>query len=85
MKQDEDGTMAITVGYGYDRYGIVGKGGEEKKEESVKSERFFVETGVNSAEREKCRGMNVEWKVAGKSLRVSINKPCMVMYSRPSR
>lgn len=81
--------MAITVGYGYDRYGIVGKGGrgggEEKKEESAKSERFFVETGVNSAEREKCRGMNVEWKVAGKSLRVSINKPCMVMYSRPSR
>ena len=51
--------MAITVGYGYDRYGIVGKGGrgggEEKKEESAKSERFFVETGVNSAEREKCR------------------------------
>ena len=27
MKQGEDGTMAITVGYGYDRYGIVGKGG----------------------------------------------------------
>lgn len=73
----------------YDRYRIVGKRGVEKKiseakRVSVKSERFSWRRAV-SVNSEKCRGMSVEWKVAGKSLRVSINKPCMVMYSRPSR